>query len=88
MRRSDQIFTDYMKDIEQYFRSRFGNKYYGIPDHEFQELSAYIASRAIIMVNDIQLASYQVSKDEIVRRHKDMTKLRKELFNNGNSEEV
>lgn len=88
MRRSDQIFTDYMKDVEQYLRSRFGDKYYGVQDHEFQEMSAYIASRAIIMVNDIQLASYQVSKDELVRRHKAMTQLRKELFNNGNSEEV
>lgn len=84
MGRSDQIFTEYMNDVERYLKSRFAN----IPGHEFQEMSVYLANRAIVLVNDVQLASWRVSKDELARRHKAMTELRKELLNNGNSQEV
>lgn len=49
MTKSEMVYTDFMKDVDTYLRSRF----HGFPDHEILETSAYIASRAAIMANDL-----------------------------------
>ena len=64
MSRSGLIFTDFMKDVEEHIESRIS----GLPKHEVQEISAYIANRAIVMTNDVLHDSYRVSKNEAVSR--------------------
>ena len=60
MTKSEMIYTDFMKDIETYLRSR----YQGVPDHEILETSAYIATRCAVMTNDlVRIACDQLSKD-------------------------
>jgi hypothetical protein len=58
------IFTDFMKDVEAHIDSRLS----GLPKHELQEMSAYIANRAIVMVNDYMHSAYRVNKNEAMRR--------------------
>lgn len=64
MSNSYPIFTDFMKDIENYLDSRFT----GVPKHELQEISAYIANRTIVLTNDVLQDSYRVTKNEATRR--------------------
>lgn len=60
MTKSEMVYTDFMKDIEAYLRSRFK----GCPDHDILETSAYIATRCTVMANDLtRIACDQLSKD-------------------------
>ena len=49
MRKSEMVYTDFMKDIEAYLRSKF----HGCPDHGILETSSYIATRATVMAHDL-----------------------------------
>lgn len=84
MERPDMIFTEYMKDVENYLRSQI----IGCPEHVYQSVSAYIANRAMVMTNDVVWSMTRSSKEDIVKRYKDITKLRRELVTNGDSEKV
>lgn len=53
-----------MKDVEANIESRIT----GLPKHAVQDLSAYIANRAIVLVNDCMYASMRVDKAEAARR--------------------
>lgn len=64
MSNSYPIFTDFMKDVETHIESRIS----GLPKHELQEISAYIANRTIVLVNDVLHDSYRVSKNEALAR--------------------
>lgn len=64
MSNTTMVFTDFMKDIEAHLDSRF----VGVPKHELQEISAYIANRAIVMVNDYMHTSCRIDKVEAARR--------------------
>lgn len=64
MSNTAMIFTDFMNDVEAHLDSRFR----GVPKHELQEISAYIANRAIVMVNDYMHSTYRVDKSEAARR--------------------
>ncbi len=79
MTKSEMIYTDFMKDIETYLRSR----YQGFPDHEILETSAYIATRASVMANDLtRIACDQLSRDihrSLSRSRRDKVKEENEI---------
>ena len=43
------IFTDFNKDLNRYFRSKLPD----FPEHDLQEISAYITNRVSILTNDL-----------------------------------
>lgn len=64
MNNSSMIFTEFMRDVEANIESRIT----GLPKHDVQDLSAYIANRAIVLVNDCLHASLRVDKAEATRK--------------------
>lgn len=64
MSNSSMIFTEFMRDVEANIESRIT----GLPKHDVQDLSAYIANRAIVLVNDCICATSRVGKAEAERR--------------------
>ncbi len=85
MSRVNDIYTDYMNDIERYLKSRFPKV---IPEYMIQETAAYISNRTIVLVNDVQRAMWCADKNELLRRQKRMNDLRKEMFKDVKCEEV
>ena len=46
---SNSIFTEYMNDVERYLKSTLIK---GVPEHTLQDISAYSANRATVLVCD------------------------------------
>lgn len=69
MSKMNMIFTDFMKDVEANIESRIT----GLPKHELQEISAYIANRAAVMANDISWECRQEFLKDLSRSSKRRT---------------
>lgn len=91
MSTANDIYTGFLNDVQSYLSSKLD----GFPEHEVLEMTAYISNRVIVMLNDIirerdrdwkrdldratRHPEYR-TKEDMVRRAREITDERKKKF--------